>query len=238
MSGDIKSNAVFDGWAKTHPLDFVTIDARLKRDLVLDRVNPTDRILDIGCANGRYVRAVAPKCRSIVGIDISEPMLNAARLNANADNASFELQSADAMAFPDGSFDMAYSFSTVMLVENLERALKEACRVLRTGGLFIADFSGRWNLSHLYWNRYYKRQGHFGMSADSLHGYRKHFHAIGFTPLDFRATGLLDQWRYIPGLHLCRWINDMIHGANDLDMRASQIMPFFASRFYFVLKKD
>src|ERR1019366_6824334 len=133
------------------------------------------------------------------------------------------------------------SFSTLLLVPDIERALEEICRVLRPGGIAVMDFSGRWNLSHVYWGMYFRRHGHFGQHAFS---YRKGItllESLGLRVIECHALGFLDQWRYIPGLHWCKWMDRVLHASlqRDLDYRISNLSLFFpfANRWYLTCRK-
>jgi hypothetical protein len=63
---------------------------------------------------------------------------------------------------------------------------------------------------------------------------------LGFDILECHATGLLDQWKYIPvvrGLSaLDRLVHDVPTGP-DRDYRWSARLPALANRWYFVVRK-
>lgn len=243
---ELTANKVYDGYAATYGFDVDTnLPAWLKYDLALKYLKPGDEVLDIGCANGIHMRLLAGKCRHITGIDINEPMLDIARSTLAKDhvgNATLELRSATELGFPDESFDLIYSFSTLTLVSNIARALNEIARVLRPGGIALLDISGRWNLSHIYWSHYYRRHGHFGLRA---FGYREalaQIETLRMQVVEGHASGFLDQWRYIPGLHWCKSLDRVFHRSleNDLDYRVSNSPIFFplANRWYFACRKE
>lgn len=242
---ELTTNRIYDDYASSYGFDVSSnLSARLKYDLVLKYIRPDNDVLDVGCANGLYLRLLAPKCRHIVGIDINQPMLDAARATLAQDgitNASLEQRSAADLGFADARFDLVYSFSTLTLVPDLEGALREIHRVLRPGGIALMDMAGRWNLSYLYWNMFYRRHGHFGQHAA---GYRKsvaQLETLGLKVVECHALGFLDQWRYIPGLHWCKWLDRVLHASlkHDLDYRTSNL-PFvfpLANRWYLVCRK-
>jgi ubiquinone/menaquinone biosynthesis C-methylase UbiE len=242
---ELTSNRIFDGFAARYGFDVsASISARLKYELALKFLGTEDKVLDVGCANGIHMRLLAGKCRHITGVDISGSMLELARTTLVADgigNATLERCSATDLCFADASFDLVYSFSTLTLVPDSDGALQEISRVLRPGGIALLDLAGRWNLSHVYWNMYYRRHGHFGQ-----HGFRygntvARLASLGLTPIESHALGFLDQWRYIPGLHWCKWLDKLCHASlqNDLDYRVSNFSWFFplANRWYLACRR-
>lgn len=100
------------------------------------------RVLDIGCAAGESLAAVKERfsCTS-VGVDISEIAIKNAKL-AHPD-IEFYMAPAEALPFPDRSFDVVLMECSLTLFSNPEEALKEAKRVLRENGrLAISALSG------------------------------------------------------------------------------------------------
>ena len=79
----------------------------------------------------------------IVGVDISEPMLEKARKRVQRDNLSnveaIAIGDAEALDFPDASFDVIVAQYVVTAVPNPERALDEFVRVVRPGGEIIIN---------------------------------------------------------------------------------------------------
>jgi SAM-dependent methyltransferase len=117
-----------------------------------ERFLGTDRdVLDVGCGIGRFERALAAGVRSVVGIDISPRMIEAARRRcAGLPNVAFLLCSGrDLAPFADASFDLVLAVDAFpYLVQSgmtlAETHVSEAARVLRPGGhLSILNFSYR-----------------------------------------------------------------------------------------------
>jgi SAM-dependent methyltransferase len=101
-----------------------------------------DRALDFGCGIGRLTRPLTAYFGEAVGIDISGPMIDQARLvNADLSNCLFVHNvRPDLSVLADASFDFAYSNIVLMHLPGrrmAERYIGELVRVLRPGGLLI-----------------------------------------------------------------------------------------------------
>ena len=101
-------------------------------------VRPGERLIDVGCGTGDTTAALAdmvgPTGR-VLGLDISEPLIEAARAKA-APNASFVVGDAASHPFEAGGFDLVFSRFGVMFFgepvaafRNLHRALKSSGRL-------------------------------------------------------------------------------------------------------------
>jgi SAM-dependent methyltransferase len=106
------------------------------------------RAIELGCGGGQFGLALAERGADVTGVDISEAQLAHARENA-AERArdpdverdgsiEFEQTSVtDLEGFDDDSFDLAFSAFAFQWVEDLERAFREARRVLEPGGRLV-----------------------------------------------------------------------------------------------------
>jgi SAM-dependent methyltransferase len=78
----------------------------------------------------------------VIASDLTPKMLAAAEAfirEQGATNVSFELADAEALPFPDASFDIVTSRIAPHHFPNPQRFVQEAARVLRPGGLFLLD---------------------------------------------------------------------------------------------------
>jgi ubiquinone/menaquinone biosynthesis C-methylase UbiE len=128
-----------------------------QRLITAGEVQRGDRVLDIGCGPGYFVRmladAVGPE-GSVVGIDAAPEMIEYANSKARSlKNCRFESGAAESLAFPDASFDVVASSLMMHHVpgELQLEAVREMRRVLRPGGtLVLADFTipdrGGWRI--------------------------------------------------------------------------------------------
>jgi len=93
-------------------------------------------VLEYGCARGDVSLDLAPLCRSITGIDISDIAVDAATHAARENglsNTRFLTMNAEEMSFPNDSFDMIFGRGIIHHLD-VERSFSEISRVLRPGG--------------------------------------------------------------------------------------------------------
>jgi len=108
------------------------LDQRWRRATARAVVGPGDSVLDACCGTGDLAVAAAEQGGRVTGLDFSERMLERARRKA----PTLAWVEGDLLALPfgDASFDAATVGFGVRNVEDLERALGELRRVLRSGG--------------------------------------------------------------------------------------------------------
>jgi SAM-dependent methyltransferase len=101
------------------------------------------RVLDAGCGNGVYLRALAGRGVRALGCDLSAGMLRAAGHPA--------VVSADVTALPlrDAAFDAVLAIHMLYHVPDRERAVRELRRVLAPGGACVAVTNGSLELLSL-----------------------------------------------------------------------------------------
>jgi SAM-dependent methyltransferase len=118
-------------------------------------IRPGDTVLDVGCGTGRVMEHVAPSCREVHGIDISQAMVEAGRARlAHLPNVHFHLGNGyDLAGFGDGSFDVVYS------IVALQHMARPVANLLRDDG-FAAfhHFSQPWFVAHPYPMNFYTPQ--------------------------------------------------------------------------------
>lgn len=99
----------------------------------LDHVQPTDRVLDIGCGNGALAYDLAGKARTVVGIDTNEK--NRTAWVGRFARTNLEYRVADATTFsPDEHFDVVV-LSNVL--EHIEHRVEFLGRIKHLAPLFL-----------------------------------------------------------------------------------------------------
>jgi ubiquinone/menaquinone biosynthesis C-methylase UbiE len=94
------------------------------------------QVLDVAAGNGNVSLAAARRWCNVIATDYVPALLERARERAAAERLSITFREADAEAlpFPDGSFDVVVSTFGVMFTPDQERAANELARVCRPGG--------------------------------------------------------------------------------------------------------
>jgi ubiquinone/menaquinone biosynthesis C-methylase UbiE len=94
------------------------------------------RVLDVAAGNGNATLAAARRFADVVSTDYVGRLLERARERAHADRLPVTFQEADAEAlpFPNESFDVVLSTFGVMFTPNQQQAANEMLRVCRPGG--------------------------------------------------------------------------------------------------------
>ncbi|AMW15192.1 SAM-dependent methyltransferase [Streptomyces qaidamensis] len=92
-------------------------------------------VLDVGCGTGGVTRAVARRAGHCVGVDISGPMIEAARAHAEREGVTASFIQADAQeyAFEPGAFDAVVSRFGVMFFSDPVRAFGNLRSTVRDG---------------------------------------------------------------------------------------------------------
>lgn len=100
----------------------------------------TDRAIDLGAGAGHATLAIAPHVAHVTAVDPTPEMhAVAARLatERGVGNVAFVEATADALPFPEGSFDLAVSRFSIHHWPDPAAALREVARVLRPGGRVV-----------------------------------------------------------------------------------------------------
>jgi ArsR family transcriptional regulator len=106
---------------------------------------PFERMIDLGTGAGRMLALLGPKARDAIGLDLSQQMLNVARLHVTeAGLQGVELRHGDIFAtrLPDRSADLVVVHQVLHYLSDPASAVVEAGRLVAPGGrLLIIDFA-------------------------------------------------------------------------------------------------
>lgn len=160
-------------------------------------------VLDLGCTVGHNTlpwTEVYPKAE-IHGIDVSAPGLRFghARARSMGRRVHFHQMNAKALRFPDASFDVVFSsmFLHEIPKKEIPEILREAYRVLRSGGLMLhmelppAEQLSAWESFYLDWDGHYNNEPFYrSFRASNL---RDLVAAAGFSP-DAYLQAVVPSW--------------------------------------------
>ncbi len=132
------------------------------RVIELAAARPGMRILDLACGPGNLSRRLAAYVSpggEVIGVDLAPGMIELAR-TADIPNARFEVMDIEQLAFADATFDGAVCGHGLQFAPDLGLALREARRVLKTGGGLAASVpvstvqEAAWNLLYTVLDRW------------------------------------------------------------------------------------
>lgn len=115
------------------------------------KIKGDERILDIGCGDGRITANLAGLVPggSVLGIDLSPEMISfAAGQHGGHHNLSFRVGDASHLQFAE-KFDLVVSFACLHWVADHLPVLKAVCRSLVPGGGFLMQCGGRGNAARI-----------------------------------------------------------------------------------------
>ena len=92
------------------------------------------RMLDVASGPGYVAAAAAARGARVVGVDFSGPMV--ARARTIYPTVEFQEGDAEAISFPDGTFDAVVMNFGMLHLARPERAMTQAAHVIKPGGCF------------------------------------------------------------------------------------------------------
>lgn len=135
---DYWSSAVGATWAaQAEPMDYVLAPV-LNAVIDAAQLKTGDKVLDVGCGAGTSTLTAAAQVRpdgSALGVDISKPLLDAARSKAaSVDNVTFQDADAQVSDFKGTRFDVAISRFGVMFFNDFTAAFGNIREALKPNG--------------------------------------------------------------------------------------------------------
>ncbi|MBF6340522.1 class I SAM-dependent methyltransferase [Nocardia abscessus] len=162
-------------------------------------------VLEIGCGSAPCARWLAGQGARPVGLDLSRGMLERglAAMARGGPHVPLVQADAEALPFPDASFDLACSaFGAVPFVADSALVMREVARVLRPGGrwVFSVNHPMRWifpddpgpaGLTATI--PYFDRTPYVEVDGDNVPTYVEHHRTIGDRVREIVAAGLVVQ---------------------------------------------
>ena len=151
---------------------------------------PYKALLDVGCGTGFLIDMLAgQKAARYCGVDLSGEMIRVAKGKA-IPGAEFIEGSADKLPYPDESFDIVTCSQSFHHYPYPEKAMQEAKRVLKPGGLYILSDTGiggmgAWIDNHILFRMMKSGDYH----TTNRRGIEKMMTSAGFAVTDSRQIG-------------------------------------------------
>jgi 2-polyprenyl-3-methyl-5-hydroxy-6-metoxy-1,4-benzoquinol methylase len=165
-----------------------------RRAFLLEHVGSGERVLDVGCGEGRFAAELARAGAEVVGIDVAaEPLRRARALHPELD---LRLVRAEA-AWPlrDASFDVVWAGEVIEHIADTAGWLSEVRRVLRPGGALLLSTPDHGRLRMLLWALAPRTfEAHFDPRTDHLRFYTRRaltelLEDFGFSDVAVRSAG-------------------------------------------------
>ena len=128
----------YDNIAATYDTSFDgQFTAKFKQEmLTLCNVSDGDRVLDVGCGNGKLIFEISRRAKiKAYGVDISPKMIEVCKQRYG--NIDFDISSGEDLPFDEGNFDMLTICCVLHHLNNPIKFFSEAHRVLKEDGILI-----------------------------------------------------------------------------------------------------
>jgi 2-polyprenyl-3-methyl-5-hydroxy-6-metoxy-1,4-benzoquinol methylase len=169
-------------------------DFALRSRFLLGHVTPGDRVLDVGCGEGRFAAELGRAGAQVVGIDVAEEPLRRAR----ARDPELDLrivQGEGPWQLPDAGFELVWAGEVIEHVADTAAWLSEVRRVLRPGGRLLLSTPAHGRLALLglaLSSRAFA--AHFDPRGDHLRFYSRAtltglIEGFGFERVELRSVG-------------------------------------------------
>jgi SAM-dependent methyltransferase len=124
-------------WAATEEQQLPTYEEAIRRV----GIGAGQRVLEVGCGSGVFLRAAADRGAAVSGLDASETLIERAR--ARVPEADLRVGDLQFLPYEDDRFDVVAGFNAFFFAEDMVAALREAGRVARPGGSVVIQVWGR-----------------------------------------------------------------------------------------------
>ena len=113
--------------------------AAFSYEFALQFLEPTDRVLDVGCGVGDGSALIAGRVADAWGVDYDGQVVLAARARHPLENMHFDLQDAHALDYAGDSFDAVVCSNVLEHLADDALVLQNFRRVLRPGGRLVLE---------------------------------------------------------------------------------------------------
>ena len=123
-------------WAANEEQQVPTYEEALRRVWLA----PGQRVLDVGCGSGVFLRLVADRGAEAFGLDASEALIEIAR--ERVPEADLRMGEMEALPYEADTFDLVTGFNSFFFANDFVGALRESGRVARPGAPVVIQVWG------------------------------------------------------------------------------------------------
>jgi len=135
-------------------------------EFILEKIKPSDMVLELGCGYGRVLKKLITKAKTVVGIDTSpESLLLAQEILDGAPDCHLLAMDAVKLGFGDKLFDKVICIQNGISAFGVDQRhlIEEAMRVTRSdGSVFFSSYSENFWMDRLAWFRIQAEHGLIG----------------------------------------------------------------------------
>jgi SAM-dependent methyltransferase len=124
-------------WAEVEEQQIHTYEEALRHVAI----SAGDRVLDIGCGSGVFLRAAADRGAQVFGLDASETLLEIAR--RRVPDADLRVGDMQYLPYENDTFDLVTGFNSFFFATDMVAALRDAGRVAKPGAQIVIQVWGR-----------------------------------------------------------------------------------------------
>jgi SAM-dependent methyltransferase len=219
-------------------------------------LKPGSKVLDAGCGAGIVALDAVQRGFYVIGIDISEKMINLCEKNFSQSGIPrskylFKVGNVIDNDLADSSFDGVLALGFLEYQENEKKALESLRRVLRQRGILVCSGPTKTRITNIFglgllledaWPKAFIRNPHM-INMYSLSRFNKLLESSGFTLIDYERHGYAD---FYPIIWLYRLLHiDVIGARGKLFLhhaltRISRVFPIdtFANDIIVVARKN
>lgn len=158
-------------------------------------------VLDLGCGFGWHCRyAREQQASSVIGVDISEKMLQQAREKTNDPAISYIRMPIEDIHFSSSQFDVVLSSLAFHYIESFEAICKKVYDCLKPGGSFV------FSVEHPIFTSRNEQDWCYDDHGNRLHWPVDHYQSEGLRETAFLTDNVIKYHRT-----LSTYINDLIH---------------------------
>ncbi|MDF2543060.1 MAG: Methyltransferase type 11 [Herbinix sp.] len=164
------------------------------------------RVLDLGCGYGWHCEyAVEQGAKSVVGVDISEKMLEVAKKKHLVGNIDYRQMAMEDIEFPNEVFDIVISSLALHYIEDFHELCNKIHSYLTDGGYFI------FSVEHPIFTAYGEQDWYYDKEGNRLHWPVDRYFEEGVRKAKFLGEDVMKYHKT-----LTTYINGLLHAGFDL----------------------